>query len=307
MIKGHTDIDIWNTGFFINADYFSDDFIIYNNTGKDLTRKTLAHPFFHNNSYKTTYTSFILCLSGTSEIEIDSINYSTKENTLLMMVPNQIIKYNEISEDYKAHLIMISNKYFDTRDNFYKMMSLLIPLKNHPCVNLNIAETDLLKTYHVLLYKKISEENNLFRDFTIQYLIQATFYEVCQLLLKHLEIKKKKLPHKEDIFKQFLKLVETHHYKERDISFYAEKLCLTPKYLSSIIRDVSGELAGNWIDNYVINEAKALLISSNLTIQEICYKLNFSTPSSFTRFFKRITGMSPRKFRTLKVFPNLIE
>ena len=93
MIKGHTDIDIWNTGFFINADYFSDDFIIYNNTGKDLTRKTLAHPFFHNNSYKTTYTSFILCLSGTSEIEIDSINYSTKENTLLMMVPNQIIKY----------------------------------------------------------------------------------------------------------------------------------------------------------------------------------------------------------------------
>ena len=138
MIKGHTDIDIWNTGFFINADYFSDDFIIYNNTGKDLTRKTLAHPFFHNNSYKTTYTSFILCLSGTSEIEIDSINYSTKENTLLMMVPNQIIKYNEISEDYKAHLIMISNKYFDTRDNFYKMMSLLIPLKNNPCVNLNI-------------------------------------------------------------------------------------------------------------------------------------------------------------------------
>lgn len=95
--------------------------------------------------------------------------------------------------------------------------------------------------------------------------------------------------------------------KERDISFYAEKLCLTPKYLSSIIRDVSGELAGNWIDNYVIIEAKALLISSNLTIQEICYKLNFSTPSSFTRFFKRITGMSPRKFRTLKVFPNLIE
>ena len=98
MIKGHTDIDIWNTGFFINADYFSDDFIIYNNTGKDLTRKTLAHPFFHNNSYKTTYTSFILCLSGTSEIEIDSINYSTKENTLLMMYNPQ----NHLAADNKT-------------------------------------------------------------------------------------------------------------------------------------------------------------------------------------------------------------
>lgn len=89
--------------------------------------------------------------------------------------------------------------------------------------------------------------------------------------------------------------------------FYDKKLCLTPKYLSSTIKEVSGKLAGDWIDNYVIIEAKALLISTNLTVQEICYELNFSTPSSFTRFFKRITGMSPRKFRTIKVFPNLIE
>lgn len=63
MIKGHTDIDIWNTGFFINADYFSDDFIIYNNTGKDLTRKTLAHPFFHNNSYDMHVEAFLYLLT----------------------------------------------------------------------------------------------------------------------------------------------------------------------------------------------------------------------------------------------------
>lgn len=307
MIKGRTDIDIWNTDFFANADYFSDDFIIYNNIGKEFTHNTHVRSLFYNDSYKTTYTSFILCLSGSSEIEIDSIRYTAKENTLLVMMPHQLVKYYEVSDNYRAHLIMISNKYFDTRDNFYKMMSLLIPLKNHPCADLNIVETELLKTYHVLLYKKISEENNLFRNFTIQYLIQATFYEVCQLLLKHIDIKKRNMPHKEEIFKQFLKLVETHHYKERDISFYAEKLCFTPKYLSSTIRDVTGKLAGDWIDNYVIIEAKALLISTNLTVQEICYELNFSTPSSFTRFFKRITGMSPRKFRTIKVFPNLIE
>lgn len=70
------------------------------------------------------------------------------------MMPNQTVKYYEVSNDYKAYLIMISNKYFDTRDNFYKMASLLIPLKNHPCADLSLAETDLLKAYHVLLYKK---------------------------------------------------------------------------------------------------------------------------------------------------------
>lgn len=307
MTKERTDMNIWNIDFFANADYFSDDFIIYNNIGKEFTHNRHVRTLFYNDSYKAVYTSFILCLTGTSEIEIDSIKHTIKENTLLVVMPNQLVKYYEVSDDYRAHLIMISNKYFDTRDNFYKMMSLLIPLKNHPSADLNTAETELLEAYHILLYKKISEGNNLFRNLTIQYLIQATFYEVCQLLLKHIEIKKGTLPHKEEIFKQFLKLVETYHYKEREISFYAEKLCFTPKYLSSIIRDVTGKLAGDWIDNYVIIEAKVLLISTNLTIQEICYELNFSTPSSFTRFFKRITDMSPRKFRTLKVFPNLIE
>ena len=60
MIKGRTDIDIWNTDFFATADYFSDDFIIYNNTGKEFTYNTHVRSLFYNNSYKTTYTSFIL-------------------------------------------------------------------------------------------------------------------------------------------------------------------------------------------------------------------------------------------------------
>lgn len=307
MVKGYMNLDIWSTDFFINSDFFSDDFIIYNNIGKDSTLYSLNQNLYFHKSHKTNYTSFTLCLSGSSEIELDSVKHNIKKNHLMVTLPHQIIKCNYISDDYNAHLIMISNKYFDNRDNFYKMMSLLIPLKKHPSAKLNENEAELLKAYHILLYKKISEGNNLFRNFTIQYLIQATFYEICQLLLKHINIKKSNPSHKEEIFKNFLNLVELHHYKERDITFYAEQLCLTPKYLSTMIRDVSGQLAGEWIDNYVIIEAKALLISSNKTIQEICYELNFSTPSSFTRFFKRITGVSPRKFKTQKVFPNFIE
>lgn len=307
MVKGYTNIDTWNTDFFANADYFSDDFIIYNNIGREFLCNEHAKFAYFDNSHKTSYFSLILCLSGSCEVEIDTIRYTLKKDHLLITLPHQIVRCHHISEEYDSHLIMISNKYFDSRDNFYKIMSLLIPLKHHPNAALNEEEIALLKAYHVLLNKKIGEEKNIFRNYTIQYLIQTIFYEVCQLLLQHIEIKKSNTSHKEEVFKQFIKLVETHHYKERDISFYAKELCLTPKYLSSIIRDVTGKLAGDWIDNYVIVEAKALLISSSLTIQEICYELSFSNPSSFTRFFKRITGESPRKFRTQKVFPNLIK
>ena len=307
MTKEDINIDIWSTDFFTDADYFSDDFIIYNDIGKDFTRNKHAQSTYFKKSHKASYTSFILCLAGSAEIEIDAVKHVINQNHLLVITPNQIVKCCSITEDYSSHLIIISNKYFDSRDNFYKMMSLLIPLKNHPSANLNEEETELLKAYHGLLYRKISDQSNLFRNFTIQYLIQATFYEVCNLLLKHINVKTSNLSHKEEIFRQFLRMVEVYHYKERDITFYAKRLCLSPKYLSSIVRDVTGKLAGDWIDNYVIIEAKALLISSNMTIQEICYELNFSSPSSFTRFFKRITGMSPRKFRTQKVIPNLIE
>lgn len=88
MIKGYIDIDIWNIGFFINVDYFFDDFIIYNNMGKDFICKIFVYFFFYNNLYKMIYILFILCFFGIFEIEIDFINYFIKENILLMMVFN---------------------------------------------------------------------------------------------------------------------------------------------------------------------------------------------------------------------------
>ncbi len=72
MIKGHTDIDIWNTDFFVNADYFSDDFIIYHNTGKEFTYNKLVRTMFNYHSYKKTYTSYKKSISSNSEIKIDS-------------------------------------------------------------------------------------------------------------------------------------------------------------------------------------------------------------------------------------------
>ena len=79
--------------------------------------------------------------------------------------------------------------------------------------------------------------------------------------------------------------------------FYANLLCITPKYLSSVIHEVSGKYATEWIDEYVIFEAKALLKNYNITIKEICQKMNFSTQSMFAKYFKKHTGQTPRDFR----------
>ena len=99
------------------------------------------------------------------------------------------------------------------------------------------------------------------------------------------------------IFDQFIKLVSEYHTKYRNVGFYADKLCLTPKYLSKLIKTASGRSAPEWIDAYVILEAKNLLKYSDITIKEIVYRLNFPNQSVFYKFFKARTGMTPSDYR----------
>jgi AraC-like DNA-binding protein len=96
---------------------------------------------------------------------------------------------------------------------------------------------------------------------------------------------------------RFMNLVKENFREQRDVGFYADKLCLTPKYLSKVIRDNSGSSADEWIDNYVTLEAKALLKSTNMTIQQISEELNSPSQSFFGKYFKRIVGVSPSEYR----------
>ena len=101
----------------------------------------------------------------------------------------------------------------------------------------------------------------------------------------------------EVLLEDFLDFVQKHYKEERSVEFYADKLCLTPKYLSTVIRQTSGKTAGEWIDEYVVLEAKALLKSTKMTIQQISEELNFPSQSFFGKYFKRLSGVSPKEYK----------
>ena len=105
---------------------------------------------------------------------------------------------------------------------------------------------------------------------------------------------------KEKLAYDFSLLVMEHYRTEREVYFYAGKLCITPKYLSMVIKEVSGKSPKEWITEYIIMEIKALLKSSDLNIQEIAIRTNFSNQSSLARFFKKHTGMTPFQYRVSK-------
>ena len=96
---------------------------------------------------------------------------------------------------------------------------------------------------------------------------------------------------------KFLSLVSEYHVSERTVIFYADKMCLTPKYLSKLIKNATGRSAPEWIDSFVILEAKSMLKYSPMPIKEIVSRLNFPNQSVFHKFFKAHTGMTPNEYR----------
>lgn len=101
----------------------------------------------------------------------------------------------------------------------------------------------------------------------------------------------------EEIFTQFTELLERHHKKEREIAFYADKMCMTSKHLSQVIKDYTGKTALGLIEEYVISEAKSMLLSTTMSIQQISDELKFPSQSVFGKYFKRVAGISPSEYR----------
>ena len=132
-------------------------------------------------------------------------------------------------------------------------------------------------------------------------LIAATIYKVGDILThyltEHPEVDSPIHNRAEEYFRQFTELLGEHYKHERSVGFYARQLCITPKYLTTLIKRISGKSVSEWIDNYVILEAKTLLKYSNMSVQEIAYYLNFPNQSFFGSYFKRNTGMSPSQYK----------
>lgn len=105
------------------------------------------------------------------------------------------------------------------------------------------------------------------------------------------------ITHTNSQFERFMHLLQDNYMRHHSIKFYADSMNLTPKYLSLMIKRVSGRLATQWIDDYVVLEAKNLIRYSAMSIQEIAYTLNFPNQSFFGKYFKRHTGISPKAYR----------
>lgn len=239
-----------------------------------------------------------VCLSGWCKVGINLQEYTINAGDLLMTVPNEIIQKLGSSDDFSGIFIATTRCFIEnTLPRQKEWFTFLLHLTNYPTVNLTKSELECIMEYHTLLWKKVKFKDNPFRREIAQGILAGLLFEIYSIYIQRMPQQMKVKSRKEDIFEQFIDLVSAEYKSVRKVAYYANKLCLTPKYLSGIVKEVGGKTASQWVDDFVILEAKALLKSSDMNVQQISEALHFANQSFFGKYFKHYVGISPKEYR----------
>lgn len=280
------------------------DFILGTVSGRQVEKSEAVLRMLN---YPVRFDGYILFFlkKGHFSLDINLNTYDIHENSLLVVVPGNIVKLSAYKEDHigDAELLfaLVSREFLSSiRFDFNKVFQDSIRVWKNPCITLQGEELDLAEDYFNLTRKILSSRQDNKREITGSLLTSFTYVALglwTQRLASAPPEESASSARVNQVFERFLALVTEYHNEQRGVAFYADKLCLTPKYLSKLVKMSSGRSAPDWIDSYVILEAKNLLKYSDKPIKEIVYLLHFPNQSVFYKFFKAHTGQTPSEYR----------
>lgn len=234
-----------------------------------------------------------LIKQGELKNEVNLQAHHLHKNTIAFMGKGSIIELREASADLSIIGVAFQDHYLGSINN------LPVPL-NGEVRDLFIEDASdeevimleqLLQTTRKLVHQpRISKE-------AVGGMVKAIVHYVAGLCRERQMGSKQAKDNDRDIFERFIRLVNLYCRTEHQIAFYAEKLFLSPRYVSQVVKQVSGLSAKDWIDRALITEAKVMLKHTTMRAVQISYELNFPNPSFFSKFFKQHTGITPEEYR----------
>lgn len=243
---------------------------------------------------------------GHFTLDLNLNTFDIHERSLLVSVPGTIVKLSHYNEerigDAELLFVMLSKSFLSSvHFDFNKVFNDSIRLWNNPCITLEEKDLDLAEDYFNLARKVLSSAQPNKREI-LGALVTSFTYVTMDLWTQKLAASPtapegRSSARVNQVFERFIALVTEYHVSERGMAFYADKMCLTPKYLSKLVKQATGRSAPDWIDSYVILEAKNMLKYSDKSIKEIVGALNFPNQSVFYKFFKAHTGLTPSEYR----------
>lgn len=247
--------------------------------------------------YRSESSAVVMCMEGEVELTIDMRRISMKPGSLIMYGRESLLEVHRKTDDCVLDIIFFTNDFIhETIVDLKAVLPIVKYITNNEgggALQLDRDEQALVEKFYVLTHDCLRYgKPMMIRDLMAAFIrLLSEIYGVRTENL--IDIKTRQ----QEYLERFLEQVALHHKTERSVQFYADALHITPKYLSTVIKDISGHSATALINSFVIQEAKMMLKFSGKSIQEIAYALNFTTQSFFGKYFKRHTGLSPSEYR----------
>ncbi|MBQ9636891.1 MAG: AraC family transcriptional regulator [Prevotella sp.] len=245
--------------------------------------------------------SIVLIIDGRQDYTIDSELVSLEMHDLLILPPFKHITLTSNSKEVSAVHLLLDAQYYDEVLNIDPMLRSQLPLEVIEARAIyHLDESKAAEFYELFRQiRKAITQPHIYKGEMLRHLIHVLQLYVAEMIYGKI-VTTHDIKHKENLFKIFIHLAARNFRKERQIKFYADQLSITPTYLSRTVKELSGNTVFDYLSSFLYNDICNLLRTTDLSISEIAYQLNFNDQSALSNFFKGRSGMSPLAYRKNK-------
>ena len=244
------------------------------------------------------YMTVIICLSGSARLLYDMQEIHFTANNIAVILPDHIMRPIESSPDYRVTFILHSNAFCE---------ELRTKRLTHDYEKFHLTPSCRMTDEAMALYIKSLDVFEYICNSSIQLyplrhemlIAQSNvMVELTNACRREMDNDSRAMTRNQMVFQDFCHLLAMHYREQHEVAFYAEKIHLSPRHFSLVIKEATGLSAGEYIDEYILTQARNLLTTRpDMSVQQISYHLGFSESPSFCRFFKRLTGQTPKDYR----------
>ena len=234
-------------------------------------------------------------LKGTARLRCNFEMIEEQADSVVLFNPGDIIKVERRSQDFEVEILAFSSFIQLAALNQLENVSVNALKKN---MILDTPETASAATGMVRVLKPAIDTCSVRELYFISVMQLRAFYMLYQVMLRRNQIEVDSFKSRGDeLFFRFRQLLAEHYRESRSVAFYADKLCITPRYLTDIVQQHYGRSPKDAIDIYTVMQIRLDLLQSDVTLSELAYKYHFSSPSFFSDYFRRNAGCSPQDYR----------
>lgn len=231
---------------------------------------------------------------GYVDARVNMVDHRIEAGSVKFVGRYVVTEITDVSDDIQGFVISLSEELLrlSTGNSLPKafdghLQDFILPLTRN--------EIEYLDKLHLIIYNSLKHEMSSSK--VVIQLVGALLQHISYLWEKNGSSQEEPKTREQQLFSAFIRLVSQHALRQHALDFYASRLCVTPRYMSTIVRNVSGKTAKYWLDEAIVNAIKVQLHYSDKQVSEIAYDMDFPNPSFFCKYFKRLTGITPLEYR----------